>query len=56
MTMRLGLSFPRYAGGGTYTLQACSPAKAMVDDPVLNFGLSGVARAAANDAAGAYAA
>jgi hypothetical protein len=55
-TVAAGPVYTAGAGGGTYTLQAASPARAMVDDPVLNFGLSGAARVAANDAAGAYAA
>ena len=55
-TVAAGPVYTAGAGGGTYTLSGASPARAMVDDPVLAFGLSGVARAAANDAAGAYAA
>lgn len=54
-TVAAGPVYTAGAGGGTYTLQAGSAARAMVDDPVLAFGLGGTARAAANDAAGAYA-
>jgi hypothetical protein len=43
------------AGGGTYTLQAGSPAKAMLGTPVLSHTLGGIARAAVSDGAGAYA-
>ena len=43
------------AGGSNLRLQAGSPARGIVTDPVLRFGLDGVARAASNDAAGAYA-
>jgi hypothetical protein len=42
------------AGNGTYTLQAGSPARNRVADPVLRFDLAGTARPAASDAAGAY--
>lgn len=42
------------AGGGDYRLQTGSPAAARVAAPVLRFDLAGLARAAANDAAGAY--
>lgn len=55
-TVAAGPVYTAGAGGGTYTLGGASPARAMVDDPVLAFGLGGVARAAANDAAGAWAA
>lgn len=55
-TVAAGPVYTAGAGGGTYTLSGTSPARAMVDDPVLAFGLSGTPRAAANDAAGAYAA
>ena len=55
-TVAAGPVYTAGAGGGSYTLTGGSPARAMVADPVLAFGLSGVARAASNDAAGAYAA
>ncbi|WP_375290993.1 hypothetical protein [Qipengyuania sp.] len=41
-------------GGGSYELQAGSPAQFIVADPALNFSLNGNARAATNDSAGAY--
>lgn len=43
------------AGGGNYVLQPGSPARGIVATPLLRFDLAGNARAAANDAAGAYA-
>jgi hypothetical protein len=43
------------AGGGTYTLQAGSPAKSMVASAVLSHDLAGAARPTGNDSAGAYA-
>lgn len=55
-TVAAGPTYTAGGAGGTYTLQVGSPARAMLDDPVLDFGLSGSARAASNDAAGAYAA
>lgn len=55
-TVAAGPVYTAGAGGGAYTLGGASPARAMVADPVLAFGLGGVARAASNDAAGAYAA
>ncbi len=51
-----GPTYTPGAGGGDYTLTAGSTARALVNDPVLTFGLSGSARAATNDSAGAYAA
>lgn len=44
------------AGGGTYTLQSGSPAKGIVLRAMLAFTLDGVARAIANDNAGALSA
>jgi hypothetical protein len=55
-TVAAGPTYTAGAGGGTYTLQASSAARAMLADPVLAHGLTGAARAASNDAAGAYAA
>lgn len=43
------------AGGGNYALQAGSPAKSRVANPVLKFDLGGAGRQAVNDTAGAYA-
>ncbi|MFN0113332.1 MAG: hypothetical protein ACKVPY_01500 [Paracoccaceae bacterium] len=42
------------AGGGTYTLQAGSPAKGIVSKPMLRFDLAGNARSATAASAGAY--
>ncbi|MFV0644517.1 MAG: hypothetical protein ACK5NN_08465 [Sphingomonadaceae bacterium] len=43
------------AGGGTYTLQAGSPAQALLANPVLGYDLAGAVRGAGMQAAGAYA-
>jgi hypothetical protein len=42
------------AGGGTYTLQSGSPAKAMLASPALRFDLAGNTRSATAASAGAY--
>jgi hypothetical protein len=42
------------AGGGTYALQAGSPAKALVTTPLLRFDISGAARSLTAASAGAY--
>ena len=49
-----GATFTAGAGGGSYTLQAGSPAKGIVASPPLSYGLTGAARGATTDA-GAYA-
>lgn len=47
-------TFTAGAGGGDYRLQAASPAKDIVTDPVLRFDLVGQPRPTSNDSAGAY--
>ncbi|MBV1689567.1 hypothetical protein KRR38_18240 [Novosphingobium sp. G106] len=50
-----GSTYTAGAGGGTYTLQAGSPCLARLPVAVLSHDLAGIARAAADNAAGAYA-
>jgi hypothetical protein len=50
-----GSAYTAGAGGGTYTLQAGSPCLARLPVTVLSHDLAGTARAAADNAAGAYA-
>ena len=56
VTVGPGPTYIAGAGGGTYSLQPGSAARTMLADPVLAFGIAGAARAANNDAAGAYGA
>lgn len=53
-TVAAGPTYTAGAGGGTYTLQAGSPAIGMNDNGVLPFDLAGNARSATASAAGAY--
>ena len=53
-TVSAGPIYTAGSGGGTYTLQATSPAKQMLPSAVLSHDLAGIARPAVNDAAGAF--
>lgn len=53
-TVAAGPSYAPGTGGGNYALTGASPARGLLADPVLAFGLTGAPRASAGDAAGAY--